>query len=81
MKGIVQGWSKNRHRIAVLTDNGYTVFDIEDGQAFIGDIITGNLDEHGDQALTNQTTEQTLSAYIEAIHASKECAESLLQYK
>jgi len=81
MKGIVQGWSKNRHRIAVLTDNGYVVFDIEYGEAFIGDIITGNLDDHGRQVLTNQTTLESLFVCIEAIHASKECAESLLRYR
>ena len=79
MKGIVHGLSKNRHRIAALTDYGYVVFYIEDGEAFIGDIITGNLDDHGDQVLTNQTIAQTISVYIEAIHASKECAESLLR--
>lgn len=74
MKGIVKGFSKNKQRIAVLTDFGYTVLDIYDGEVSIGDEITGNLGDHGAQDLTKQT----LSAYIEAIQATPESAQSLL---
>lgn len=78
MNGIVKGLSRNKQRAAVLTDNGYTVFDIEDGEVSMGDEITGNLDDHGDQDLTNQTTRQRLSVYIEAIQATPAAAQSLL---
>ena len=78
MQGIVQGLSRNRQRVAVLTDSGYTVFDIEHGEASIGDVITGNLDDHGSQDLTNQTTKQTLSVNIDAIQATAESAQYLL---
>jgi hypothetical protein len=78
MHGIVKGLSRNKLRAAVLTEYGYTVFDIEHGEVSIGDEISGNLDDHGSQDLTNQTTRQTLSVYIEAIQATPSNAQSLL---
>ncbi|MGZ8252509.1 MAG: hypothetical protein ACXW1P_08390 [Methylophilaceae bacterium] len=78
MQGTVKGLSKNKQRIAVLTDYGYTVFDINDGEASINDQICGNLDDHGSQDLTNQTTGHKLSVYIEAIQATPASAQSLL---
>ena len=80
MQGIVKGLSKNKQRIAVLTDYGYTVFDINDGEASINDQISGNLDDHGSHDLMNQTTGHKLSVYIEAIQASPESAQSLLSH-
>lgn len=81
MQGIVKGLSKNKRRAAVLTDYGYTVFDIHDGDVSHEDIIIGNLDDHGSHNLVNQTSGHTLSVYIEAIQASLESARSLLQGK
>ncbi|UNU87539.1 hypothetical protein [Aeromonas dhakensis] len=78
MFGIVKGLSRNKQRVAVLTDYGYTIFDIEDGEVSIGDEITGNLDDHGSQDLTNQTTRQQLLAYIEAIQVTPSAAQNLL---
>lgn len=79
MKGTVCGFSKCQTRFAALTDYGYIVFDMEYGEVSVRDVITGNLDDHGSQVLMNQTTGQKFSAYIEAIQAEKEFAESLLQ--
>jgi hypothetical protein len=78
MHGIVKDLSRNKQRVAVLTDYGYTVFDIEYGEVSVGDQISGNLDDHGSQSLTNQTTRQPLSVYIEAIQATPSSARSLL---
>jgi hypothetical protein len=78
MQGIVKGLSKNNQRAAVITDDGYTVFDIESGSVSYNDIISGNLDEHGAEDLTNQTTGQTLSVHIEAIQATASVAQSLI---
>lgn len=80
MQGIVKGLSKNKSRAAVLTDYGYTVFDIEHGDVSMDDEIIGNLDDHGSQDLTNQTTKQKLSVHIEAIQATQEFARSLLSH-
>ena len=77
--GVVKGLSANRRRVAVLTDDGYTVFDIESGEPPSNeDAITGCLDDHGSTVLTNQTTGQTIDARVEAIHATRESARSLL---
>lgn len=81
MNGIVKGISSNRQRAAALTDDGYVVFDIEDGEVDIHDRITGCLDDHGHQDLTNQTTGHRLSVCIEAIQATSEAARSLLSRK
>ncbi|MFB0583056.1 hypothetical protein [Aeromonas salmonicida] len=78
MLGIVKGLSRNKQRVAVLTDYGYTIFDIEDGEVSMGDEVTGNLDDHGSQDLTNQTTRQQLFAYIEAIQVTPLAAQNLL---
>lgn len=78
MKGIVRGISKNRVRCAVATDYGFTVFDITSGETFIGDVIVGNLDDHGDATLRSQGSGQKISAYVEAIQASAEFAQQLL---
>ena len=78
MRGVVAGLSRDKLRAAVIAENGYVVFDMHDLDVSIGDEITGNLDDHGDQHLSNQTTGHTFDAYIEAIHATKESARSLL---
>lgn len=80
MHGIVKGLSKNKQRVAVLTDDGYTVFDIHDGEVSMNDEITGALGDHGSHDLTNQTTKHKLSVYIEAIQATPAAAQSLLFY-
>lgn len=81
MQGVVKGLSKNAQRVAVLTPEGYTVFDIHDGEVCMNDVITGALDDHGSQDLTNQTTRQKLSVYVEAIQATPAAARSLLSHK
>jgi hypothetical protein len=81
MQGIVKAFSKNKQRVAVLTEYGYTVFDIENGEVSLNDTIIGNLDDHGSHDLTNQTTRHKISVYIEAIQASLESAQSLLSHR
>lgn len=76
--GIVR--MKNKDRVAVETDHGYAVLDIQDGDVDIGDIITGHLNDHGSETVTNSTRKQTLSVYIEAIQATRESAQSLLAH-
>jgi hypothetical protein len=76
MKGIIKGIQRNR--IAIFTDYGYTVADVQSGEVNINDVVFGNLDDHGDAELKNQTTGHTLSVYIEAIQASAEIARGML---
>jgi hypothetical protein len=72
--GIVHILSVKGVRAAALTDYGYTVFDIHDGEVAVQDEVTGSLDDHGDAVLANATTGQTVTVYIEAIHATRESA-------
>jgi|GEM_PF-3256681 len=77
MKGIVKCMSANKIRVAVLTEYGYTVFDVEGGEIEYGNIITGSLDEHGFQVVTNESTGRKASVYIEAVQASPKSAQAL----
>ena len=47
MKGIIQGFNPRIMQVAVLTDYGYTVFDADDSDFNIGDVVYGSLDNHG----------------------------------
>ena len=78
MNGVVQGISKNRVRCAVSTDYGFTVFDITSGDTFLGDVVVGNLDDHGDAVLISESTGQALEVYVEAIQATRAFAQQLL---
>lgn len=78
MQSTVKGLSANRQRAAVLTDEGFTVFDIEDGEVSMGDVLSGCLDDHGSTVLSNRTTGHKVDVYIEAIQATPEFARSLL---
>lgn len=73
-QGIVRFTSPNGMRVGVETDYGYTVFDFDDGQALPNDRLSGALDDHGDQVVTNLTTGQTLHVRVEAVEASREAA-------
>ncbi len=78
MQGTVKGLSSNQQRAAVLTDDGFTVFDIEDGEVAMGDRLSGCLDEHGSTVLSNRTSGHKVDVYIEAIQATPEFAQTLL---
>lgn len=79
MKGIVSGHNAQRTRYAIQTDLGYTVADIEDGELNINDVVSGNLDDHGEASLLNHTTGASATVYVEAIQATESAARTLLQ--
>lgn len=79
MQGVVKGISHSGIRAAVLTDYGYTVFDIHSGETFLGDVLTGNLDEHGSVELKSLKSGESLDVFIEAIQATRDSARKLLQ--
>ncbi len=78
MQGTVKCLSANRQRAAVLTDNGYTVFDIISGEVEPEDILSGDLASHGGVDLANLTSGRTISVFVEAIHATQAAVRSLL---
>ena len=79
MKGIVCGISSNKVFYAVRTDLGYTVFEVRHGDISLGDEIFGDLDSHGDANLRNHSQGNVIEAYVQAIQATKQAAERLLQ--
>ena len=81
MKGIVQGVNRQTMRVVVLTDSGYTVFDFNECNFDIGDVVYGDLDSHGDVSLKKESTGEVCSVYVEAIQATKESAQSLLSHR
>jgi hypothetical protein len=79
MRGIIKGIQ--RERIAILTDYGYTIADVQDGEFNINDSVSGDLDDHGDCLLVNHTTGQTLSVQVVAIQTNTETARDMLRYR
>lgn len=79
MQGVVKGIFRCGIRVAVLTDYGYTVFDIYFGETFFGDVLNGNLDEHRSVNLKSLKTGETLDVFIGAIHATRDATLELLQ--
>ena len=79
MQGVVKGISRSGVRVAVLTDYGFTVFDIISGETFFGDVLAGNLDEHGSVELQSLKTGESLDVFIEAIQATRDATLRLLQ--
>ena len=77
-EGIVHAINPRNGRIAVLTDQGYTVMDLIDGDALPKHRLAGPLQEHGPAYLLNHTTGEPVEAVIEAVHASRSSASALV---
>lgn len=78
MDGTVRLVNKSIQRFGVVTEYGITVFDLQSGELDINQVVSGNLDDLGDQRLLNQTTGAPLSAYVEAIQADAQTARNLV---
>ncbi|MFZ3286209.1 MAG: hypothetical protein WA191_05120 [Telluria sp.] len=81
MDGTVILCNNSIQRFAVRTADGITVFDLQSGELAMHHVVSGNLDDHGDQQLLNLTTAAPLSVYIEAIHADRATAIHLLSQR
>ena len=79
MKGTVIGINANKGLVAVSTNYGITVLELLDGSDIsINDVITGNLDSHGDETFLNETQSQEMEVYVDAVHCDKTTAKSLM---
>lgn len=78
MKGIVKAITNDKSRVAALTEYGFIVFDCNENEFMLEDIISGNLDDHGEHLVTNQTSGHRFCVVIEAIQADWSFARSLL---
>lgn len=79
IKGVVCGYHAQISRFAVHTDYGYSVVDVESGVLRVHDQVVGELDEHGQCTLLNETTGEDVEVCVEAIQASRDAAASLLR--
>lgn len=77
--GVVCGYHAQIPRFAVRTEYGYTVVDVEVGELRVHDQVVGELDEHGQTTLLNETTGEDVEVCVEAIQASRDAAASLLR--
>ena len=81
MKGVVSFINSKNGRVAALVDgHGFTVFELLGGYEIdIGDIDSGNLDDHGGEVLMNHTQQEEIDVYIQAISCGKDVALRLVR--
>lgn len=82
MKGVVKMTNPKRGLIAVEIDtNDLTVMEILEVtcNVEIGDIISGNLDSHAGETVTNLTKNEKISVFIEGINCTPQNAHNLMK--
>lgn len=79
MRGKVILINRKTNRAAIETESGgVTVFDTEDFLSHL-DIITGDMETHGDVTLFNETKNERMRGRIEAYDCTLTNAEGLLK--
>ena len=79
MKGTVIAVNQQKGFIAVQLDGGITVIELLGGyEVSVGDIICGNLEDHGGETLRNVTENEDMDAYIQGVHCSPQNAKNLM---
>lgn len=80
MKGSVAFINPSIGFFAVMVENNdYTVIETSDiGEFEIGDIVSGNLNSHGDEKIKNITKDQIISVYIQSVHSTASNARGLV---
>ena len=82
MQGIVKMINPTRGMIAVEVDtNDFTVMEILEASSDveIGDTISGNLDQHAGETVTNLTKNEKMSVFIEGINCTPLNAKNLIK--
>jgi hypothetical protein len=80
MKGIIQLISPKQAMVGVETESGgYSVLELLGGYIFeVGDVLSGPLEELGDQEVRNLTQEETWDVYIQDILGSRQVAWNMI---
>jgi len=78
MKGTVVAFNKKKGFAAIETDGGITVAELFSCEADIGDIITGDLENLGDETFNNETQAEEFDVYVIAVKCAKPESEELL---
>ena len=82
MKGIVKFINPTRGIIAIeVESNDITVAEVLESTCSveIGDIITGNLDNHEGKELLNITKDETMDVFIQGINCTPQSARDLMK--
>lgn len=79
IQGTICGYHARLPRFAVTTPEGFSIVDVVIGELSVGDQVRGNLWTLGATLLENDTTGEIVEVFVEAVHASRAAAESLLR--
>jgi len=78
MQGTVIAFNKVKGYAAINTGNGITVAELFSCEAAIGDVITGDLENLGDETFYNDTQSEEFDAYVHNIKCTEEESAVLL---
>lgn len=78
MKGTVIAFNQKKGFAAIKTDNGITVAELFSCEADIGDIISGDLENMGDETFNNDTQSEEFDAYVHGVKCTDEQSDKLL---
>lgn len=74
MEGRIVFVNHKREMAALLTDGGYTVFELLGSEVDAGDVITGDLESLGRETWQNATKKEKIDVAVEDIHCSRAIA-------
>ena len=78
MKGTVVAFNKKKGFAAIETGDGITVAELFSCEADVGDIISGDLDNMGDETFFNDTQSEEFDAYVHGVKCSEEESATLM---
>jgi hypothetical protein len=80
MKGVIEIISSRQEMVGVRTENEeFSVLELLGGYSpEIGDVITGNLENLGEEAVKNVTQDEFWDVFIQDIHGSKQIVVQML---
>ncbi len=78
MKGSVIAFNKIKGFAAIKTGDGITVAELFSCEADIGDVITGDLENLGDETFYNDTQSEEFDVYVHGIKCSEVDSEKLM---
>jgi hypothetical protein len=78
MKGTVVAYNQIKGFAAIKTDDGITVVELFSCEADVGDVITGDLDNMGDETFFNDTRSEEFDAYVHGVKCSEDQSSKLM---
>ncbi len=78
MNGTVIAFNKIKGFAAIKTGGGITVAELFSCEADIGDVITGDLENLGDETFYNSTQSEEFDVYVHGVRCSESDSEKLM---